>query len=109
MGSSPSLEPHKYVPAPILRRRQKKGCPKWDSPLHADKSLLFRGERQQSNVTRALDRLGQLTLMLCASTGHAAGQDLAALGHVTLQLCYVLRRCKPFCGDGRRADGPGGE
>ena len=90
MGSSPSLEPHKYVPAPILRRRQKKGCPKWDSPLHADKSLLFRGERQQSNVTRALDRLGQLTLMLCASTGQR-------------------RRCKPFCGDGRRADGPGGE
>lgn len=33
MGSSPSLEPHKYVPAPILRRRQKKGLTQMGQPF----------------------------------------------------------------------------
>lgn len=41
-------------------------------------------------MTCALDSLGQLTLMLCASAGHAARKDLAALGHVSLELGNIL-------------------
>ena len=40
-------------------------------------------------MTCTLDRLGQLTLMLCTGAGHTAGQDLAALRHVKAQLSYV--------------------
>ena len=52
--------------------------------------LLICGVRQKSNVTCTLDSLGQLTLMSSAGTGHAAGQDLAALGHVLLQLAGIF-------------------
>ena len=41
-------------------------------------------------MTCTLDSLGQLTLMSSAGTGHAAGQDLAALGHVLLQLAGIF-------------------
>lgn len=46
--------------------------------------------RQQSDVTSTLDSLGQLTLMQGTGTSHTTRQDLATLGHVSLQLCYVL-------------------
>ena len=41
-------------------------------------------------MARALDRDRQLALMLGAVAGHAAGQDLAALGHEATQAGEVL-------------------
>ena len=54
------------------------------------KDELFRHEGQQSHMTGALDRGGQLTLMLGAGAGSTAGQDLATLGHQATQLSSVL-------------------
>ena len=45
---------------------------------------------QQGNVAGALDGDRQLTLMGSAGTSRAAGQDLAALGQVTAELCSIL-------------------
>ena len=45
---------------------------------------------QQSDLTSALDSLGQLTLMHSAGTGGSAGQNLAALRHEAAELCSVL-------------------
>ena len=39
------------------------------------------GERKQRDVTRALDRFAEPTLMTSADAGHAARQNLAALLH----------------------------
>ena len=41
----------------------------------------------------ALDGDSQLTLVSGAGTGSTAGQDLAALGQVTADLCSVLVVC----------------
>ena len=38
-------------------------------------------ERKQRDVTRALDRFAEPTLMACADAGHAARENLAALLH----------------------------
>ena len=45
---------------------------------------------QQGDLTGALDGDGQLTLMLGAGAGRAAGQDLAALGRVAAKLGSIL-------------------
>src|SRR6202030_4639642 len=45
---------------------------------------------QQAQKTRALDRLSELTLLLCRHRGDAARHDLAALGNETLQEFDVL-------------------
>ena len=41
-------------------------------------------------MTCTLDSLGQLTLMLCTGAGHTTRKDLAALRHVSLELCGIL-------------------
>src|SRR5699024_10430444 len=51
---------------------------------------LLRRVGQQGNVARTLDRLGQLALVMRAGAGHAAGQDLAALGHILAQAGSIL-------------------
>src|SRR5690606_18032408 len=45
---------------------------------------------QQAQVAGALDRLGQLALLLGRNRGDAAGDDLATLGHEALQQAHVL-------------------
>ena len=40
-------------------------------------------------MTGALDRLGQLALVMRAGAGHTAGQDLAALGHILTPVSYT--------------------
>jgi hypothetical protein len=45
---------------------------------------------QQSDLTSALDGLGQLTLVHSASAGGSPGQDLGALGEEAAQLGSVL-------------------
>ena len=45
---------------------------------------------EKSDVSCALDGLGQLTLMLGAGAGHAAGKDLCALADETAKLCNIL-------------------
>lgn len=51
---------------------------------------LFGDEGQQSDLTGALDRLGQLTLMHGTGAGGPAGQDLGALGNEAAQLGGIL-------------------
>ena len=51
---------------------------------------LFGDEGEQSDLTGALDGLGQLTLMHRAGTGGSAGQDLRTLGDEAAQLGGVL-------------------
>ena len=46
--------------------------------------------RKQSDVTGTLNCERQLTLMLGAGTGRAAGQNLAALGHVAAELSSIF-------------------
>ncbi len=46
--------------------------------------------RQESDLTGSLYSLGELTLMHCAGAGGAAGQDLAALGHIAAELSGIL-------------------
>ena len=46
--------------------------------------------RQKSDLTGALDGLGELTLMMSAGTGSATRQDLAAFGQETAKLRSVL-------------------
>ena len=41
-------------------------------------------------MTRTLDRLGQLALVMRTGAGHTAGQDLAALGHILAQAGSIL-------------------
>ena len=41
-------------------------------------------------MARALDGLGQFTLLLGANGGDAAGDNLATLGHEALQQAHVL-------------------
>jgi hypothetical protein len=45
---------------------------------------------KQSHLTRTLDSGGQLTLMLCAGAGNAAGKDLSTLGDELAKLSCVL-------------------
>ena len=52
--------------------------------------VLLGDEGQQSDLTGALDGLGQLALMHGAGTGGAARQDLGALGDEAAQLGGVL-------------------
>ena len=59
--------------------------------MQARKSMKLLGNvGQQSDLTGALDSGGQGALMCCAGTGGTAGQDLAALGQVTAELCSIL-------------------
>ena len=46
--------------------------------------------RQEGDLTRSLDGLGELTLMHRAGTGRAARQNLAALGQVAAETGSVL-------------------
>ena len=67
---------------PVLRSRSGPG--RHRSPLAiapAAWRASVRRVRQQGDVPGALDRLGQLALVLRAGAEHAPGQDLAALGH----------------------------
>src|SRR6267154_2367623 len=54
---------------------------------------------QQAQEARALDRLGELALLLGRDRGDAARHDLAALGNEALQQLHVLvvdlRRVRP--------------
>ena len=52
--------------------------------------LLVSDVGQQSDLTCALDSFSQFTLVHCASAGCTTRQDLAAVGHVTSQLCGVF-------------------
>ena len=52
--------------------------------------LSVSGVGQQRQMTRALDRCCEVTLMSCAGAGHAARKDLASLGHEAAQTCDVL-------------------
>ena len=52
--------------------------------------VLFRHVRQKRDLTRSLDSLGELALMLGACPGRPAGKDLAALRNITAELCSVL-------------------
>ena len=45
---------------------------------------------QQGDLACALNGDGQLSLMLCASAGNAAGQDLCALADMLSQACGIL-------------------
>ena len=45
---------------------------------------------QKGNDAGALDGDGQLALMLCAYSAHAAGHDLAALAYVLAKTCGIL-------------------
>lgn len=45
--------------------------------------MLLGAVRKKRNGACALDRFGQLALMLCAGAGHTAGQNLAALVDVS--------------------------
>ena len=51
---------------------------------------LFGDEGEQSDLTGALDGLGQLTLVHGAGAGGPAGQDLGPLGNEAAQLGGVL-------------------
>src|SRR6266849_6482203 len=51
---------------------------------------LFQGVGQEGEEARALDRLGQLALLLGRDRGDAARHDLAALGDEALQQLDVL-------------------
>src|SRR5690606_31291758 len=53
-------------------------------------SSLLHDVGQQAQVAGALDRLGQLALLLGRNGGDAAGDDLAPLGHEALQQAHVL-------------------
>jgi len=46
--------------------------------------------RQESDLTGSLDGNGDLTLMLCAAAGDAAGQDLASLADELSQAGNIL-------------------
>ena len=67
---------------------QKKSCP--CGQLFSNLCSLFGDEGEQSDLTGALDGLGQLTLMHRAGTGGSAGQDLRTLGDEAAQLGGVL-------------------
>ena len=67
---------------------QKKSCPQ--GQLFSNLCSLFGDEGEQSDLTGALDGLGQLTLMHRAGTGGSAGQDLRTLGDEAAQLGGVL-------------------
>src|SRR6201995_4715744 len=58
-------------------------------------------ERQEAG---ALDRLGELALLLGGHRGDPRGHDLAALGDVTLQQLHVLVVDLRGVGAGERAD-----
>lgn len=51
---------------------------------------LFSSERQECNVTCTLDSNCHLTLMLSTVARNTTRQNLATLGNVTTQLCYIL-------------------
>src|SRR4028118_1771780 len=53
-------------------------------------ALLFHAVGEQAEVAGALDRLGQLALLLARHRGDAARHDLATLGHEALQQADVL-------------------
>src|SRR5689334_11468228 len=59
--------------------------------------------RQQTEEARALDRLGELTLLLGRDRGDAARNDLAALGHVALKQLRVFVVDPRSVGAGERA------
>ena len=67
---------------------QKKSCP--CGQLFSNLCSLFGDEGEQSDLTGALDGLGQLTLMHGAGAGGSAGQNLGALRKETAQLGGVL-------------------
>lgn len=46
--------------------------------------------RHNSELTSTLDSYGELSLMLCAVTGNAAGKNLSSLGNELLKLCCIL-------------------
>ena len=46
--------------------------------------------RDQRNISGALDRGGQLTLMECTGAGDSAGQNLCTLSHALLQTVDIL-------------------
>jgi hypothetical protein len=52
--------------------------------------LLIHDIGEKAEMARALDRDGQLTLLLAGNRGDAAGDDLAALGHEALQQTNVF-------------------
>src|SRR5690349_7617090 len=52
--------------------------------------LLLHDVRQQADLPAALDRLGELALLLGADGGDAAGNDLATLGDESLEQADVL-------------------
>src|SRR5690606_27136202 len=66
-------------------------------------SFLLNHVRQQAKEARALDRAGQLTLLVGRNGGDARGHDLAALGNVALQETGVLVIDLRSVGAGERA------
>src|SRR5689334_13262490 len=52
--------------------------------------LELRRERQQGDVARLLDGIGQPPLVRGADAGNAARHDLAALGHEGVQQLHIL-------------------
>ena len=78
-----------FAGSPIFARMDlhNKSGPQKQAAWHVP---LFRNERKQGNLTRTLDRDGQLTLMIGTSTGHTAGQDLSTLGKVSAKLRSVF-------------------
>src|SRR5690606_21041718 len=65
--------------------------------------VLLHDVGQQPKEARALDRLGELTLLLLADGRDARGHDLAALGNVALQEPHVLVVDAGSVGAGERA------
>src|SRR4028118_79671 len=57
--------------------------------FHCSRSL-FHDVGEKAEMPRALDRLGELALLLGRHRGDAAGDDLAALGHEALEQADVL-------------------
>src|SRR5580704_14655505 len=66
--------------------------------------LLLHDVGEQGEEARALDRLGQFTLLQRRNRGDAAGHDLAALGDVALQQLHILVVDLRRVGAGERAD-----
>jgi hypothetical protein len=56
-------------------------------------AVVFAGKGQDSNMPRALDRLGQVTLVLGAGTGLAARADLTFFGDKAAQQRSACSPC----------------
>src|SRR5438270_11285724 len=72
------------------RLEQADDLAKGQEPIANSRFLKSRRERQQGDVARLLDRVGQAALVRSANSGEAPRDDLAALGHELAKQAHVL-------------------